>query len=370
MAERPFPHPTGEAGDALRALRESEERYRRLLELLPDAVVTYRGDRISFANPAAARLHGAPDASALVGTPVLDRVPPEEHAVARERMARLAAGEPFPLQQQVLLRMDGTPFQAELAAALLGSGEVLVVLRDVTERERARAERGAIEERLREAERIEALGRLVGGVAHEFNAALAAILGHADALAGELPEGSRWREDAEQIALAAKGARRLVQQLLPFARRGPAEAGPPRPPAPAATPEPRAPAPPPAAPRGRVLLVDDDPPVARAIARMLERSGYEVAVDGDAESALERFREDPAAFDLVFTDQTLPRMRGDELTVALLALRPDLPVLICTGYSELLDDDRARALGARGLLSKPLDVRELAQAVEDAIGRG
>jgi CheY-like chemotaxis protein len=101
---------------------------------------------------------------------------------------------------------------------------------------------------------------------------------------------------------------------------------------------------------------------------MLERSGYEVVTAGDAESALERFGADPAAFDLVFTDQTLPRMRGDELTVALLALRPGLPVLICTGYSEQLDDARARALGARGLLAKPLDVRELAQAVRDAIG--
>jgi CheY-like chemotaxis protein len=130
------------------------------------------------------------------------------------------------------------------------------------------------------------------------------------------------------------------------------------------------PTPVPPAVRRRVLLVDDDPPVARAIARMLERSGYEVATAPDAETALERFRADPAAFDLVFTDQTLPGMRGDELTVALLALRPDLPVLICTGYSERLDDESARALGARGLLGKPLDVRELARAVKDALGGG
>jgi CheY-like chemotaxis protein len=131
-----------------------------------------------------------------------------------------------------------------------------------------------------------------------------------------------------------------------------------------------APTPVPPAVRHRILLVDDDPPVARAIARMLERSGYEVATAPDAETALERFRADPAAFDLVLTDQTLPGMRGDELTRALLDVRPDLPVLICTGYSERLDDERARALGARALLDKPLDVRELAQAVKDAIGRG
>jgi PAS domain S-box-containing protein len=517
MADTPHPEPLGAA------LRESEERCRRLVELLPDAVVAYRGDRISFVNQAAVRLYGASDPSALVGTPVIDRIPPEGRDAVRGLMARLAAGEPIPLRAGAVLRMDGTPFQVEGAATPLGSGEVLLVLRDVTERERARAERAALEERLRHSEKIEALGRLAGGVAHDFNNVLAAILGHADALASELPAGSPGREDAEQIAVAAKRAKAVVQQILAFARQGPAEvaavdlAGAVREELPlvrAATPAavdivvradpaagavraeaaqihqallnlcanardalgpgggtieigvsraevPAAGAPaglapgsyvrldvadsgpgmdaatrarafdpyfttkplgtgsglglpvvhgiatglgggvglesapgagtrvtvwlprladqPPAAPtptpvppavRRRVLLVDDDPPVARAIARMLERSGYEVATAPDAETALERFRADPAAFDLVFTDQTLPGMRGDELTVALLALRPDLPVLICTGYSERLDDESARALGARGLLGKPLDVRELARAVKDALGGG
>jgi two-component system cell cycle sensor histidine kinase/response regulator CckA len=120
----------------------------------------------------------------------------------------------------------------------------------------------------------------------------------------------------------------------------------------------------------RVLLVDDDPQVARAIGRMLEHAGFEVTTEADAESALARFLLDPEAFDLVLTDQTLPRMRGDELTRVLLAIRPALPVIICTGYSERLDDDEARALGARALLPKPLDVRELVAAVRDALADG
>ena len=88
---------------------------------------------------------------------------------------------------------------------------------------------------------------------------------------------------------------------------------------------------------------------------------------GSAEAGLERFRGDPAAFDLVITDQTLPRMGGDELTLSLLALRPDLPVLICTGYSARLDDQVARAIGARALLPKPLDLRQLGEAVATAL---
>jgi len=119
--------------------------------------------------------------------------------------------------------------------------------------------------------------------------------------------------------------------------------------------------------RRRILLVDDDPPVARAISRMLATLGYDVTVDGSAEAGLERFRGDPAAFDLVITDQTLPRMGGDELTLSLLALRPDLPVLICTGYSARLDDQSARAIGARALLPKPLDLHQLGEAIAAAL---
>ncbi len=126
-------------------------------------------------------------------------------------------------------------------------------------------------------------------------------------------------------------------------------------------------APEPRAGSERILLVDDDPPVARAMARILETLGYEVATCGDGASALELFRADPSRFDAVVTDQTLPGMSGDRLTPALLAIRPDLPVLICTGFSERLDDDRARALGARGLLLKPLDRAQLDEAVRSAL---
>lgn len=119
--------------------------------------------------------------------------------------------------------------------------------------------------------------------------------------------------------------------------------------------------------RGRLLLVDDDPSVARAIGRILESLGFEVTTCDDGASALALFRGDPARFDAVITDQTLPGLPGDELTTALLALRADLPVFICTGYSERVDEERARALGARALLMKPLDLGQLAEALRAAL---
>ncbi|HEX9400592.1 MAG TPA: PAS domain S-box protein [Anaeromyxobacter sp.] len=510
---------------ARRALRESEERYRQLVELLPDGVLTYAADgRIAFANAAAARIVGAARTDDLVGTPALERIHPESRDAVRVRMARALRGSPAPLMEHRLIRLDGTATFAEVTSAPLDGGSVLVVLRDVSERHRAGAERAALEERLRQAEKIEALGTLAGGVAHDFNNVLAAIMGHAEALSGELPPGSIGREDAEQIAAAARRAKGIVQQILAFARRRPPETaavdvaravreeltlvraataanveirartdvdagavradptqlhqvllnlcanardamatrgggvidvvverveapstGAPAGLAPgsyvrlvvgdtgqgmdAATraravepyfttkpvgagsglglsvvhgiatglggavslesaqgsgtrvevwlprlgdadaaprPSPR-PVTPGAAHRARVLLVDDDPPVARAMRRMLETLGYEVATHGDAESAFDRFRADPAAFDVVLTDQTLPGMGGDELTVALLAVRPSLPVLICTGYSPRLDEAEARLIGARALLSKPIDVHQLGEAVAAAL---
>jgi CheY-like chemotaxis protein len=116
-----------------------------------------------------------------------------------------------------------------------------------------------------------------------------------------------------------------------------------------------------------VLLVEDDALVARAVGRMLERLGHEVTTYADGAAALARFREDPARFDLVLTDQTLPGLRGGQLAEAVLALRPSIPVLICTGYSDDLDEERARALGVRAVLLKPLDVSQLEAAVRGAL---
>jgi CheY-like chemotaxis protein len=117
----------------------------------------------------------------------------------------------------------------------------------------------------------------------------------------------------------------------------------------------------------RVLLVEDDALVARAVGRMLDRLGHEVTTRADGGDALALFRENPAYFDLVLTDEALPGLRGDQLVQALLALRPALPVLIWTGFSDRVDDERARALGARALLLKPLDVGQLEEAVRAAL---
>jgi len=117
----------------------------------------------------------------------------------------------------------------------------------------------------------------------------------------------------------------------------------------------------------RVLFVDDEILQTKAMSRLLEHLGYEVRAMTDPVEALRTFRGDPAAFDLVILDQTMPRMTGGELATELLELRPSLPIILCTGFSEGLTEGQAAALGIRAFLWKPFSVREIAAAIRQAL---
>lgn len=116
-----------------------------------------------------------------------------------------------------------------------------------------------------------------------------------------------------------------------------------------------------------ILVVDDEASVAGFLGELLESRGYCVQVVNDSDTALQRFRDDPGAFDLVVMDQTMPGMTGMELAGALLDMRPALPIILCTGYSEEVDEARARARGIRGYLTKPLSVRALLETVRELL---
>jgi len=115
--------------------------------------------------------------------------------------------------------------------------------------------------------------------------------------------------------------------------------------------------------RERILFVDDEAFQTDLGGQMLGRLGYRVQAFTRSSKALEAFEADPAAFDLVITDMTMPEMTGDELARRLLAIRPDLPIILCTGYSERITEEAAEALGIRGFAMKPVIIRELALLV-------
>ena len=119
--------------------------------------------------------------------------------------------------------------------------------------------------------------------------------------------------------------------------------------------------------RGRILFVDDEVPIVRMGQKILGRLGYTVVGATESEEALDAFREAPAAFDLVITDQTMPVLTGDALIAEVRKLRPDIPVILCTGYSQKMNEDTAKAAGIDAFLMKPLEAGELGWAVARAL---
>jgi len=115
-----------------------------------------------------------------------------------------------------------------------------------------------------------------------------------------------------------------------------------------------------------VLVVDDEEMVANVTAAILRRYGYQVTTQEDSESALKLFRDAPEQFDLVITDQTMPRMTGLELAGALREIDPDLPIVIASG----LEPDGLDKVGIDGFVQKPFQASELAEEVRRALDRG
>jgi len=117
----------------------------------------------------------------------------------------------------------------------------------------------------------------------------------------------------------------------------------------------------------RILLVDDEPSLVDVGRSMLERLGYRVEARTDAAGALRAFENDPDGYDLVITDQSMPGMTGADLVRAIQKRRPGKPVVLCTGYSDLVDPERARQLGIRAFLVKPFGYDQLAETVRGAL---
>jgi CheY-like chemotaxis protein len=117
----------------------------------------------------------------------------------------------------------------------------------------------------------------------------------------------------------------------------------------------------------RILLVDDEHAVAEIIQGMLTILGYRTSARTSSIEALELFRAKPDQFDLVITDMTMPNMTGDKLAVELMRIRPDIPVILCTGFSERITKEKAESIGIREFLLKPLVMNDLARVIHRVI---
>ena len=117
----------------------------------------------------------------------------------------------------------------------------------------------------------------------------------------------------------------------------------------------------------RILFVDDEAPIAKMGSQILERLGYSVTTRTSSVDALELFQKKPADFDLVVTDMTMPNMTGDKLAVALMQVRSDIPIILCTGYSKKISDELASDIGIKALAYKPIVKADLAKTVRKVL---
>ena len=117
----------------------------------------------------------------------------------------------------------------------------------------------------------------------------------------------------------------------------------------------------------RILFIDDEPVITNLGKQVLESLGYDVVARNSSIEALELFKEKRDRFDLVITDMTMPHMTGEKLAEKLMQIRPDIPVILCTGFSFMIDEQKALNMGIRAFISKPMLKQEIAETIRQVL---
>jgi len=117
----------------------------------------------------------------------------------------------------------------------------------------------------------------------------------------------------------------------------------------------------------RILFIDDEQPIVNLAKQVMERLGYDVVTKTDSIEALRLIQTNPAEFDLVITDLTMPNMAGDALAQEIMRIRPDIPIILCTGFSKRISEEKAKDLGIRAFINKPILKPEIAETIRKVL---
>ncbi len=187
--------------NAEKALNESEERYRCLVEFSPDAIMVHSYNKIVYVNPVAIRLLGAHYASELLGKPVFDIVHPDYKESVRRRVTTGIIGhKTLPLMEEKFLRLDGSTIDVEVAALPIeydGMPAMPDIVRDITEKKK-------LQQELLQSQKMQSIGTVAGGIAHDFNNILGIILGYTLLIEKSKFNAQKLSEGITAINLAVK----------------------------------------------------------------------------------------------------------------------------------------------------------------------
>jgi len=353
---------------SVRQLQAVNKRLQLYLDRAPLACVVWGTDHIVRAwNPAAAAIFGYSEAEAI-GRHIHELVATTESMpVINMVCPQLLAGVEYP--DGVVLdtrRKDDSRLQCQWHLALVDRGTVdegvIAFAIDVTARLQAERDRELLE-------KSRALSAMAGSMAHDFNNILLAIVGNAKLAAEDLPAGHAAQLSLAEVTKAGTRAAGIINQILAFSGNeetpkdivlfnDPAT----RHTACAST-----------VLRGEgqsVLYVDDEESLVYLVTRVLQRLGYRVAGFTDAREALAAFQSDPTAYEAVVTDLSMPSMSGVEFAEQVLKTKPDIPVVITSGYVRPKDREAVLKTGVRDLLLKPNTVEELGDVLHRLMRRG
>jgi len=217
-------HDISERVAANQALSESENRFRLLVESAPEAIFIETSRRIAYVNRYAVSLFGAESEEQIINTPVLNRIHQDYHKTIEERIETLSLKkEAVPTKEEIFLKMDGTPVPVEVSAVPIhynGIDGALVFARDITERKSLEHKKDAIEAQLRQQQKLEAIGTLAGGVAHEINNPINGIMNYAQLILDDTQDKeSGQAEYAKEIIYETERVALIVKNLLQFSRQ-------------------------------------------------------------------------------------------------------------------------------------------------------
>ncbi len=510
---------------AQEALAEREQRFRGIFDTSIDAILIFNSaGEIIEANPAACHLYGYPGGD-LIGLSGKDIVHPDYRYLFDDFKEQVQSTGTFHAES-VDVRKDGTQFDVEVRGRpflYMNEAHLLAIVRDITERKRAEADKKKLEIQLRQAQKMEAIGTLAGGIAHDFNNTLTPILVQTELARLIIGQDDPAQANLDEIMKAGHRAKDLVKQILTFSRHSEhqrlpidlvplvkeslkllrssipttieikqeiretalvvsadptqmqqiimnlctnasqamrekgsllevglehveldeygAEKYPNIGPGdyvrlwvsdtgigietdlldkifdPFFTTKPTGegtgmglsvvhgivrshggeitvdskpgngtvfsvflpridklaesenedrlkPVP---TGNERILFVDDEEAVIRAGEKMLKRLGYQVESMTNPIDALTAFRDRPDQYDLVITDMTMPNLTGDNLAKEVIKIHSRIPVIICTGFSHQIDEQKAHNIGIRGYIMKPFVIRDLAETIRGAL---
>lgn len=216
-------HDISERAAALGALKASEERFRLLIENAPEAIFIQIQGRFAFLNQFTVKLLGAKSEEELLGTPVMDRFHPEYRETIARRLKQLnETKEAVPSNEEVFVKMDGTLVDVDVTAVPLHYQDcdgALVFARDITDRKRLEHAKNEVEAQLRQQQKLEAIGTLAGGVAHEINNPINGIMNYAQLIQDISENDEVITSYTGEIIRETERVAIIVKNLLQFSRQ-------------------------------------------------------------------------------------------------------------------------------------------------------